>query len=468
MIEKQRTISQAVSFSGIGLHTGNPSVITFHPAPENYGYRFIRTDIPDQIEIHALVDNVVDLSRGTTLGINGIKVHTVEHVLAALSGLQIDNCRIELTASEPPVGDGSSLPYVEVLLKAGFTQQSQDREYFVIEETIRYTNEVKAVDIVALPLDDYRLTVMIDYFNPVLGSQHTGLFNLEKEFVIDYAPARTFCFLSEIEMLRDQGLIKGGTLDSALVIVDKELDESELKKIKEMFGYDSAQILAKNGILNNSELRFKNEPARHKLLDMLGDLALVGVPLKAQILAARPGHASNFEFAKKIRNLYKKKMPLKKYKVAKSSDAIFNITDLMKFMPHRYPFLLVDKVIEFDSEAQTIVGVKNVTFNEPYFIGHFPEKPIMPGVLILEALAQTGCLLLLSSLEDVSKVLVVFQAIKNAKFRKPVIPGDQIIMEVKLVGKKLNIFFFQGTAYVNGSIVAEAELQATMLNKDAY
>jgi UDP-3-O-[3-hydroxymyristoyl] N-acetylglucosamine deacetylase/3-hydroxyacyl-[acyl-carrier-protein] dehydratase len=464
-MEKQRTIKNPVSYSGIGLHTGNASTITFHPAPENYGYKFIRTDLEENNVIPALVDYVVDLSRGTTLGIGDVKVHTVEHVLAALRGLQIDNCRIELSGKEPPVGDGSSKPYVETLLEAGFVEQNARREYFIIDETIRYTNEDKGVDIVALPLDDFRVTVMIDYYNPALGSQHTGLFNLEKEFVDEFSSARTFCFLTEVESLYDQGLIKGGKIENALVIVDKEMDDDSLKKFQTMFNLPKDLILGKSGILNDTELRYKNEPARHKLLDMLGDLSLAGVNIKAQVLAARPGHASNIEFAKKIRAAYLKKKPIKKVEDYNVSKPIYNIYDLLDYMPHRYPFLLIDKIVDYDPENDSIVGIKNVTVSEPFFTGHFPEYPVMPGVLICEAMAQTGCIILLNKLEDVKKILVFFMGIKNAKFRKPVIPGDQLLMDLKMIGKKLNTYFFKGTAYVDGNVVAEAEIQAAVVDK---
>ncbi|MBI5326584.1 MAG: bifunctional UDP-3-O-[3-hydroxymyristoyl] N-acetylglucosamine deacetylase/3-hydroxyacyl-ACP dehydratase [Ignavibacteriae bacterium] len=465
MADKQRTIKKPVSFSGVGLHTGKQSVITFHPASPNYGFRFIRTDLAEPVEIPALVDNVVDLSRGTTLGLNGFRVHTVEHVLAALTGLKVDNCKIELSGLEPPVGDGSSMPYVDVLLRAEFEEQNEDRNYFVIDETIHYTNDEKQVDIVALPTDDYRITVMIDYHNPALGSQHSGLFNMDREFVSEFAPARTFCFLAEIQMLIEQGLIKGGNLDNAIVIVDKVMTKPELEKMKDMFSLKKTPHIGSTGILNDIELRFKNEPARHKLLDMLGDLTLVGVPLKAQILAARPGHASNIEFAKKIRKEYLKKQEIKKHKVSISNDVALDIYDLLKIMPHRYPFLMIDKLVEFDAENNSVVGIKNVTVNEPFFMGHFPEKPIMPGVMICESMAQTGCLLLLKSIKDFSDKLVLFMGIKEAKFRKPVIPGDQLIMKVKMTGKKFNTYTLKGTAYVNGQIVAEAELSTAVVNK---
>lgn len=463
MSEKQRTIRRPISLTGIGIHSGEETTITFQPAPENYGYRFVRIDLPEPVEIPALVDYVVDLSRGTTLGIGDVRVLTVEHVLAALVGLRIDNCRIELYGKEPPVIDGSSLPYAEKLLESGIVEQEAEREYFVIDETVRYTNEEKGVDIVALPTDDYRITVMIDYFIPALGSQHTGVFNLEKEFLTEFAPARTFCFLTEVEELYKQGLIKGGSLNNAIVIIDKELDENELNNLQKLFKIEHLPE-PKGGILNGTELRFKNEPARHKLLDMLGDLALIGVPIKAQILAARPGHASNIEFAKKIRNLYLKKLPFLKLQGKKGKDALMDIFSLLKVMPHRYPFLLIDRILNIDPETNTIIGVKNVTVNEPFFMGHFPEKPVMPGVLVIEALAQTGGLMLLNSV-DASNKLLLFMGIDNAKFRKPVIPGDQLVMQVQMVGKKFNTYRFHGVATVNGQVVAEADLSAALVDR---
>ncbi len=463
MSEKQRTIRRPISLTGIGIHSGEETTITFQPAPENYGYRFVRIDLPEPVEIPALVDYVVDLSRGTTLGIGDVRVLTVEHVLAALVGLRIDNCRIELYGKEPPVIDGSSLPYAEKLLEAGIVEQEAEREYFVIDETVRYTNEEKGVDIVALPTDDYRITVMIDYYIPALGSQHTGVFNLEKEFLTEFAPARTFCFLTEVEELYKQGLIKGGSLNNAIVIIDKELDENELKNLQKLFKIEHLPE-PKGGILNGTELRFKNEPARHKLLDMLGDLALIGVPIKAQILAARPGHASNIEFAKKIRNLYLKKLPFLKLQGKKGKDALMDIFSLLKVMPHRYPFLLIDRILNIDPETNTIIGVKNVTVNEPFFMGHFPEKPVMPGVLVIEALAQTGGLMLLNSV-DASNKLLLFMGIDNAKFRRPVIPGDQLVMQVQMVGKKFNTYRFHGVATVNGQVVAEADLSAALVDR---
>ncbi|MFM8472351.1 MAG: bifunctional UDP-3-O-[3-hydroxymyristoyl] N-acetylglucosamine deacetylase/3-hydroxyacyl-ACP dehydratase [Candidatus Kapaibacterium sp.] len=468
MLEKQRTIKDPVSYSGVGLHTGNASTITFHPAPENYGYRFVRTDVPDCPEIPALVDHVTDIARGTTLSVDGTQVHTVEHVLAALVGLQIDNCRMELTANEPPVGDGSALPFVEALRTTEIVEQKAPRDYLVLDEQVRYVNDANGTDILALPNDDFRITVMIDYANPALGSQHTGLFDLEREFVGEFSAARTFCFLNEVETLFNQGLIKGGNFDNSVVIVDREMSDEELQALLTKLGIEGSAVLGGTGILNDKKLRYRNEPARHKLLDMLGDLALIGVPMKAQILAARPGHAANIEFARKVRKHYLQKKALRRLQPKHANGIVMDINAIMKVMPHRYPFLLVDRIIEFDTEANRIVGYKNVTINEPFFPGHFPERPVMPGVLILESMAQCGCMLLLN-LDGMSteNKLVFFMAINNAKFRKPVTPGDQLVLDVKMTARRFNTISLHADAYVGETLVAEADLSAAIVEKEA-
>ncbi|HMU42652.1 MAG TPA: bifunctional UDP-3-O-[3-hydroxymyristoyl] N-acetylglucosamine deacetylase/3-hydroxyacyl-ACP dehydratase [Ignavibacteriaceae bacterium] len=465
MLELQRTISQPMTISGVGLHTGTFCTMTFKPAPENYGIRFIRIDLGGKPEISATADNVVDVSRGTTLGIGEAKVYTVEHVLAAIVGLQIDNIIIELDGIEPPIGDGSAMPYVEPLLKAGFQQQEAPKDYLIIDQTVMYHNEEKQIDIVALPLDSYRVTVMVDYQNPALGSQHTGMFDLEKEFVNEFAPARTFCFLSEIEQLVSDGLIKGGDIDNAIVIVDRNPSQPELDSLSQKLGIQNKLTLGENGILNNVKVRFKNEPVRHKLLDLLGDLALIGAPIKAQILAARPGHRANVEFAKMVRKLYQQKKLVKKYQFVKTEGVVFDVNAIQRILPHRYPFLLVDKIIHLELDKK-VIGVKSVTVNEPFFVGHFPGQPIMPGVIIIEAMAQTGGVLLLNAFLNPADKLVYFMQINNAKFRKPVVPGDQLVLEIELTSKKSKVVMMSGKAFVNETLVAEADFMAGVVDRE--
>lgn len=467
MNSKQKTIANAVTMDGVGLHTGNLTSMTFRPAAEDTGYRFIRTDLAGSTEVPAIVDNVVDISRGTTIGLGDVRIHTVEHVLAAMVGMGVDNCLIELSSNEPPVGDGSSLPFVEMIQRVGLSEQLHDRHELVVEAPIRYIDEARGTEIVALPNDKYRVTVMVDYKNPALGSQHTGLFDLDSEFVTEFAPARTFCFLHEVEALYAQGLIQGGNLDNAIVIVDKEMSDDELRSSLSKMGIHNNAVIGTNGILNNNALRFKNEPARHKLLDMIGDFALIGARLRAQVLAARPGHAANIEFARKVRRLYEKQQSVRRYQKSHTEGVVFDINAILKMLPHRYPFLMVDRITHYDPDVNRIVGVKNITFNEPHFTGHFPERPIFPGVLIMEAMAQTGCLLLMSKGVDPEKKLVLFTGMNNVKFRKEVIPGDQLVMELEMTRFRFNICQLVGKAYVGGVLVAEAELQAAVVSREA-
>lgn len=467
MLEKQRTISREVSLSGIGLHTGNKSVMKFIPAPENYGIKFRRSDLENSPEIPADIDHVIDIERGTTIGINGVEVHTVEHVLAAIMGCEIDNIIVELNTNEPPVMDGSAKDYVDALLSAGIVEQDASRDYLVIEDTVHYHDDKNNIDIVALPLkNDFRITLMIDYNNPALGVQHSGLFSLQKEFATEFAPARTFSFLKEIEMLKEQGLIKGGNINNAIVIVDREFTEESFAELKKKLGLDDNVVLG-NGILNNTPLRFKNEPARHKLLDLIGDLALIGAPIKGQILAARPGHRANVEFTKMLRKLYLQNKVVKRFQLMKTGNYLFDIDAILKIMPHRYPFLLVDRIIEI-IEDKKIIGLKNVTINEPFFQGHFPHKPIMPGVLIVEAMVQCGSILLVNLIENHQNKIAYFAGIDKVKFRKPVIPGDQLIFEMEVSSFKFNLCKLAGKAYkgyVGGELVCEGEFTAAIVDK---
>ncbi|HHI02106.1 MAG TPA: bifunctional UDP-3-O-[3-hydroxymyristoyl] N-acetylglucosamine deacetylase/3-hydroxyacyl-ACP dehydratase, partial [candidate division Zixibacteria bacterium] len=395
MVENQRTIKKEIYLEGVGLHTGNNTRITFRPAPPDSGVTFVRTDIPGSPAVIADIDHVVDISRGTTLAKGKAKVHTVEHVLAALAGLQIDNMIIELNANEPPVGDGSAKIFVDKILEAGIENQDAERQYLEIDTPLSYSEPDRAVDIVVTPSDTLRITFMIDYKNPALGTQYTTLIDLDKEFVKDYAPSRTFCFLSEVEMLKSQGLIKGGGLETAIVIYDSDRGQDEVERIRNALDLKDEAFVGKTGIINDIPLRFPNEPVRHKALDLLGDMFLIGVPIKGHILAARSGHKANVALVKKIRALYKKKKLIGKYQKSNSSPAI-DINGIMEIMPHRYPFLLIDKILELEPEKR-VVALKNVTINEPFFQGHFPDHPIMPGVLIMEALAQAGGVLLLEA-----------------------------------------------------------------------
>jgi UDP-3-O-[3-hydroxymyristoyl] N-acetylglucosamine deacetylase/3-hydroxyacyl-[acyl-carrier-protein] dehydratase len=470
MDKKQRTIHTATSFTGTGLHTGTTATITFRPAPEDHGIVFVRTDIEPTNEIPAIVDYItaedgIDSLRGTNLHKDGTTIYTVEHALAAVAGLEIDNMRIELNAAEPPVGDGSAMPFVNVLLEAGVVEQDKVKNYLVIEESMYFHDANKGIDLVALPLDDFRISVMIDYRNPALGSQHSGLFSLEKEFIVDFAPSRTFCFLHEVEMLIDQNLIMGGTLNNAVVICDKNLEEIAEKKIRSTLKIDGKIYVGENGILNNTQLRFKNEPARHKVLDLIGDLFLVGAPIKGQILAGRPGHKSNIEFARRLRSFFQKQQLTRKYQNVARKGVVFDFEAIQRILPHRYPFLLVDRITEFEA-GKRIIGLKNVTGNEEFFQGHFPGHPIMPGVLIIEGMAQTGGIMLLNEEQTPEDKIVYFMGLDNVRFRKPVFPGAQLLFELELVKKRSTSVKMQGKAYVNGELVAEAEMMASILDRN--
>ncbi|MFA5243764.1 MAG: bifunctional UDP-3-O-[3-hydroxymyristoyl] N-acetylglucosamine deacetylase/3-hydroxyacyl-ACP dehydratase, partial [Pedobacter sp.] len=364
---KQKTIKSEISVNGVGLHTGLPATMTFKPAPENHGYKFKRIDLPDSPVVEADVDNVSDTSRGTTLTQNGASVHTVEHVLAGLVGLELDNVLIELDGPEIPIMDGSSIEFVEALEKVGFVDQDADRECYSIPHNIHYSEPDRKVEMVAMPLDDYRFTCMIDYNSPVLGSQHAAITTIS-EFKKEIASCRTFCFLHELEMLLKHNLIKGGDLNNAIVVVDKEVSKDELKGLARLFNRDDIDI-AREGILNNIELRYQNEPARHKLLDMIGDLALVGVPLRGHIMAARPGHAANVAFAKRIKAQIKKDRTKKHVQVYDpAATPLYDVVQIMNILPHRQPFLFIDKILELSKTH--VVGVKNVTMNEEFFKGH--------------------------------------------------------------------------------------------------
>ncbi len=463
MHTKQRTISQPATISGIGLHTGHPCTLTFRPAPADNGVHFIRTDLPDSPRIKADIDNVVDIARGTTLAEGDAKVFTVEHVLAALAGLEIDNIDVELSDNEPPVMDGSSAPFVEILLKAGVEDQDADKRFVEIVEPLSYSEPERAVDLVVTPSTDMRITFLVDYNNPALGTQYTTLVSLEDEFVEEFAPARTFCFLSEVEYLRGEGLIKGGSLDNAVVISDAKDGQDEVERIRAALGIEDEILVGKTGIINDVPLRFPNEPVRHKALDLLGDLYLVGAPIKGHILAARSGHKANVALARQIRELQKKQQMREKSK-NRSGNAFVDINGLLDIMPHRYPFLLIDRIIDVIPDKH-VTALKNVTINEPFFQGHFPGHPIMPGVLILESLAQAGGVLLLNAVDKPQDKVVYFMSLNNVKFRKPVLPGDQLRLELEMHSFRRSTCKMSGEAYVDDKVVASADFMAMVMDR---
>ncbi len=460
--DKQHTLKSAVAISGTGLHTGIKVDMTLNPANPGFGIQFQRVDLPGQPIIKADCDLVTDTSRGTTLEDNGAKVSTVEHVLAALVGMGIDNCLIEINGPEIPIIDGSSAPFVEIIEEAGVQEQSANKIWYSIDTNISFYDEEKRVEMVAVPSIDYKITTLIDFNSPVLGTQHAGLKHM-RDFKTEIAPCRTFCFLHELEMLLDNNLIKGGDINNAIVVVDKPVTEPEMDRLAKAFGRNKIEVKS-GGYLNNLELRFPNEPARHKLLDIVGDLALIGVPVKAHIIANRPGHASNISFAKKIKQYIKKNKQTLDVPVYDPNQApIYNTQEIEKTLPHRYPFLLVDKIIELTDTK--IVGIKNVTFNEPFFVGHFPGNPVMPAVLQIEALAQTGGILAINSLPP-GDYDTYFVKMDDARFRLKVVPGDTMILKMEMMAPiRRGMCEMRGTVYVGNKIATEATMMAQLVKR---
>jgi UDP-3-O-[3-hydroxymyristoyl] N-acetylglucosamine deacetylase/3-hydroxyacyl-[acyl-carrier-protein] dehydratase len=461
MSDKQRTIQKAVSITGKGLHTGAAVTLTFNPAPENHWFKFQRIDLEGHPIIDADCDLVVDTSRGTTLEKNGVRVHTTEHVLAALVGMGVDNCLIQVTGPEMPIMDGSSLNFIEILEIAGIIEQDAERDYFELTENLTYEDPIKKVEMLAVPQDEFRVTVMVDYGSEVLGTQHASMYNIG-EFVKEIAPCRTFVFLRELEALLAHNLIKGGDMDNAIVLVDSDLPEEKLNHLRTVFNKPDVEVKGR-GVLNNTKLRFFNEPARHKLLDIVGDLALVGKPLKIHVLAALPGHAGNVAFAKKIKALAKTQKIEKDYpKVDLTKAPLLNTVEIMKLLPHRQPMLLIDKIMELSLEH--VIGVKNVTMNEDIFKGHFPGNPVFPGVYLIEAMAQCGGVLVLKTVPDPENYLTFFIKIDGVKFRQQVVPGDTVVFSLRLVTPiRRGICHMKGVAYVNNKPVMEGEMMAQII-----
>lgn len=461
-IIKQKTLAKDVTLKGVGLHTGQQVTMTMRPAPVNNGFTFVRVDLENQPIIEAHASLVVSTERGTNIEKNGVHLHTTEHVLAALVGMDLDNVIIELNASEPPIMDGSSKFFVQAIDEAGIEEQDAERDVYEVKEIISYKDEVTGSEIIVMPADDYEITTMVDFGTKVLGTQNATLESI-RDFRKEVSEARTFSFLHELEMLLNHGLIKGGDLNNAIVYVDKEISSGTLEKLKKAFNKDDISVTP-NGILNNLTLHYPNEAARHKLLDVVGDLALIGTRIKGRVIANKPGHSVNTQFAKKMAKIIKDERRNQVPQFDLFKEPLMDVNKIKSILPHRYPMLLIDRILEMSDTH--VVGLKNVTANEEFFNGHFPGAPVMPGVLIVEAMAQTGGILALSMVPDPENYLTYFMKIDKVKFKQQVLPGDTLIFKLELLTPiRRGVVHMQANAYANGKLVTEAELMAQIVKE---